>query len=55
MGGRGKRYAEVNAGGETFNLIAVFASKSPDTRRIGPNPLIPVGQNREEPRHGSIP
>lgn len=45
----------INAGHSTFNLIAVFASKHPDTKRIGPNPLIPPGKNREEPRSGFIP
>jgi mannose-6-phosphate isomerase-like protein (cupin superfamily) len=30
----------INAGSKPFNLIAVFASKHPTTRRIGPNPLI---------------
>lgn len=45
----------INAGRKTFNLIAVFASKHPNTKRIGPNPLIPAGKNREEPRSGFIP
>ena len=45
----------INAGNNTFNLIAVFASKHPNTKRIGPNPLIPAGKNREEPRFGFIP
>ena len=45
----------INAGSKTFNLIAVFASKHPNTRRIGPNPLIPARQNKEEPRSGFIP
>lgn len=45
----------INAGRKQFNLIAVFASKHPNTRRIGPNPMIPAGQNREEPRSGPIP
>jgi mannose-6-phosphate isomerase-like protein (cupin superfamily) len=46
----------VNAGGTPFNLIAVFASKHPNTKRIGPNPLVPANQhNREEPRSGAIP
>lgn len=30
----------VNAGSEPFNLIAVFASNHPGTKRIGPNPLV---------------
>jgi mannose-6-phosphate isomerase-like protein (cupin superfamily) len=46
----------VNAGSTPFNLIAVFASKHPNTKRIGPNPLVPADQhNREEPRSGAIP
>lgn len=45
----------INAGSKQFNLIAVFASKHPNTKRIGPNPLIPPGQTREEPRSGPIP
>jgi mannose-6-phosphate isomerase-like protein (cupin superfamily) len=45
----------INAGSKTFNLIAVFASKHPSTKRIGPNPMIRAGKNREEPRSGFIP
>ena len=45
----------INAGSKPFNLIAVFASKHPNTKRIGPNPLIHARQNREEPRSGPIP
>jgi len=45
----------INAGSKQFNLIAVFASKHPNTRRIGPNPLIPLGKKREEPPTGPIP
>jgi len=45
----------INAGTKPFNLIAVFASKHPSTKRIGPNPLIPAGQKKEEPRTGFIP
>jgi mannose-6-phosphate isomerase-like protein (cupin superfamily) len=51
----GMPHTFINAGTRPFNLIAVFASKHPNTRRIGPNPLIPAGQNREEPRAGFIP
>ena len=40
----------INAGTMPFNLIAVFASKHPTTRRIGPNPLIAERQSREEPK-----
>ena len=32
----------INAGYKPFNLVAVFASNHPNTRRIGPNPLIPA-------------
>ena len=45
----------INAGTKPFNLVAVFASKHPNTKRIGPNPLIPARQNKEEPRSGPIP
>ena len=51
----GVAHTFINAGHNKFNLIAVFASKHPNTTRIGPNPLIPAGKNREEPRAGSIP
>jgi mannose-6-phosphate isomerase-like protein (cupin superfamily) len=51
----GVQHTFINAGSKTFNLIAVFASKHPNTKRIGPNPLIPAGQKREEPRSGPIP
>jgi mannose-6-phosphate isomerase-like protein (cupin superfamily) len=37
----------INAGSKPFNLIAVFASKHPTTKRIGPNPLIPAGRNEK--------
>ena len=45
----------INAGGKPFNLIAVFASRHPATKRIGPNPLIAGSQGREEPQSGAIP
>ena len=45
----------INAGTKPFNLVAVFASKHPNTTRIGPNPLIPAKQNKEEPQSGPIP
>jgi mannose-6-phosphate isomerase-like protein (cupin superfamily) len=51
----GVEHTFINAGSTPFNLIAVFASKHPDTKRVGPNPLIPARQNREEPRSGFIP
>ena len=34
----------LNVGPTKFNLIAVFPSKHPGTKRVGPNPLIPAGQ-----------
>ena len=45
----GVQHTFINAGNKPFNLIAVFASKHPNTKRIGPNPLDPHGQKREEP------
>jgi mannose-6-phosphate isomerase-like protein (cupin superfamily) len=39
----------INVGTEPFNLVAVFASKHPGTKRIGPNPLAPGWQSAEEP------
>lgn len=51
----GVQHTFINAGSKPFNLIAVFASKHPNTKRIGPNPLIPAGQNKEEPRSAPIP
>lgn len=51
----GVSHTFINAGSKPFNLIAVFASKHPNTRRIGPNPLIPARPNREELRSGFIP
>jgi mannose-6-phosphate isomerase-like protein (cupin superfamily) len=51
----GVQHTFINAGNRPFNLIAVFASKHPNTKRIGPNPLIPAGQKKEEPRSGPIP
>lgn len=44
----------INAGAAPFNLIAVFASKHPNTKRVGPNPLL-RGTGTEEPRSGPIP
>jgi quercetin dioxygenase-like cupin family protein len=38
----GVAHTFVNAGTKPFRLVAVFASKRPVTRRIGPNPLIQV-------------
>jgi mannose-6-phosphate isomerase-like protein (cupin superfamily) len=45
----------VNAGRKPFNLIAVFASKHPTSKRIGPNPLIHTHPHLEEPPAGFIP
>lgn len=30
----------INAGSTAFNLVAVFASSHPSTKRVGPNPLV---------------
>lgn len=38
----GVAHTFINAGTKPFRLVAVFASKRPVTRRIGPNPLIQV-------------
>lgn len=38
----------MNIGNKPFNLIAVFASKNPNTHRIGPNPLVAARQNHGE-------
>lgn len=35
----------INVGRKPFNLVAVFASRHPTTRRIGPNPLVPAVQH----------
>ncbi|MGI9166843.1 MAG: cupin domain-containing protein [Pyrinomonadaceae bacterium] len=51
----GVQHTFINVGSKRFNLIAVFASKHPNTKRIGPNPLIPSRQIREEPRPRLIP
>lgn len=40
----------INVGTMPFNLVAVFASKHPNTKRIGPNPLIPAQRDQEVPR-----
>ena len=45
----------INAGNKPFNLIAVFASKHPNTKRVGSNPLITAPHDLEEPRSGFIP
>ena len=39
---KGTPHTFMNAGTTPFNLIAVFASKHPNTKRIGPNPLVPL-------------
>lgn len=45
----------INAGTSPFNLVAVFASKHPSTKRVGPNPLIHVPETSGAPRTGSGP
>ena len=45
----------VNVGSSPFNLIAVFASKHPNTTRVGPNPLIKATPHREEPLLERVP
>ena len=45
----------INAGDKPFNLVAVFASKHPSSKRIGPNPLVPVLPLRQEPPSGFQP
>jgi mannose-6-phosphate isomerase-like protein (cupin superfamily) len=37
---KGVPHTFMNIGTKPFNLIAVFASKHPGTKRIGPNPLV---------------
>ena len=45
----------MNVGTKPFNLVAVFPTKHPTSKRIGPNPLIPAGQSGDEPRSGFQP
>jgi mannose-6-phosphate isomerase-like protein (cupin superfamily) len=45
----------MNVGSRPFNLIAVFPSKHPSSKRIGPNPLLPARPGGEEPASGFIP
>ncbi len=45
----------MNVGSKPFNLIAVFPTKHPTSKRIGPNPLIPAGKSGDEPRSGFQP
>lgn len=45
----------INAGTTPFHLIAVFASKHPTSKRLGPNPLLRLPTNQEEPRSGFVP
>ena len=45
----------INAGNTKFNLIAVFASKHPSSKRVGPNPLIATPEKHEEPASGFLP
>jgi mannose-6-phosphate isomerase-like protein (cupin superfamily) len=45
----------MNVGRKPFNLIAVFPTKHPTSKRIGPNPLIPAERSGDEPRSGFQP
>lgn len=45
----GVAHTFINVGTEPFRLVAVFASKHPGTKRIGPNPLIPAWESRHGP------
>jgi mannose-6-phosphate isomerase-like protein (cupin superfamily) len=45
----------MNVGSRPFNLIAVFPTKHPTSKRVGPNPLIAARQNGEDARPGFIP
>lgn len=45
----------INAGSTPFNLIAVFPSKHPGSKRIGPNPLIHAPNTEEKPRSSFLP
>lgn len=40
----GVEHTFINVGTEPFRLVAVFASKTPGTRRVGPNPLAAAWQ-----------
>jgi mannose-6-phosphate isomerase-like protein (cupin superfamily) len=44
----------MNVGTRPFNLIAVFPSKHPSSKRIGPNPLVPAHPGAEESPSGFI-
>jgi mannose-6-phosphate isomerase-like protein (cupin superfamily) len=45
----GVAHTFINTGTKPFNLVAVFPSKHPESKRIGPNPLISSGLVQEEP------
>jgi uncharacterized cupin superfamily protein len=45
----GVAHTFINVGSKPFDLIVVFASKHPNTTRIGPNPLVTARQDREKP------
>lgn len=45
----------INAGSSPFNLVAVFASNHPSTRRVGPNPLLHVSAPPETPPAVALP
>lgn len=51
----GMPHTFINVGDSPFNLVAVFASKHPDSKRVGPNPLIVVPQAAKKPGKGFVP
>ena len=51
----GMPHTFINAGSTPFNLIAVFPSKHPGSKRIGPNPLIRAPNDEEKPRSSFLP
>jgi len=42
----GVAHTFLNVGDQPFNLVAVFASKRVTSKRLGPNPLVPVSPTR---------
>ena len=44
----GMPHTFINAGSELMNIIAVFPSKSPNVKRIGPNPLVQPQEPRKQ-------
>jgi len=47
----GVAHTFINIGTEPFNLVAVFATKHPNTTRVGPNPLVAAWESQ----HGQPP